>query len=76
MTGESEANFDFACGKYKGRVDDAEGLREEGEVCADERELVFGILDGVALARLRLWGGFNVSLCRRELEAEDGSVLT
>ncbi len=52
LAGEAKAYFHLARGEDEGRVDDAQGLREEGEVCAEEGEAVVGILDGGALAGL------------------------
>lgn len=52
LAGEAEADFHLARGEDEGRVDDAEGLREEGEVCADEGEAVVRVLDGGTLVRL------------------------
>lgn len=44
LAGEHQGDFDFAGEEDEGRVDDAEGLGEEGEVGADEGEQVVGVL--------------------------------
>lgn len=44
LAGEEEGDFDFARGEDQGEVDDAEGLGEEGEVCAEEGDVVVGVL--------------------------------
>lgn len=44
LAGKKEGDFDFAGGEYEGGVDDAERLGEEGEVGAEERDVVVGVL--------------------------------
>lgn len=50
LAGEHERDFGFAREEDEGGVDDAEGLREEGEVGAEEGEFVVGILETVHLS--------------------------
>lgn len=44
LAGKEQGDLDLARGKDEGQVDDAERLREEGEVCAEERDAVVGVL--------------------------------
>lgn len=44
LADEHEGDFGFAGAEDEGCVDDAEGLREEGEVGAEERDIVVGVL--------------------------------
>lgn len=44
LADEHEDDLGFARGEHEGRVDDDEGLREEGEVGANEGEVVVGVL--------------------------------
>lgn len=44
LADEHEGDLGLARGEDEGRVDDDEGLREEGEVGADEGEVVVGVL--------------------------------
>ncbi len=44
LAGEEQGDFDLARCEDEGQVDDAERLRQEGEVCAEERDAVVGVL--------------------------------
>lgn len=63
LAGKEQGDLDLARRKDEGQVDDAERLREEGEVRADERDAVVGVLarrglDGLAVRGLvgLAWG--------------------
>jgi hypothetical protein len=46
LTGKGQADLDLASEEDEGDVDDAEALGDEGEVRAEERERVVGVLRG------------------------------
>lgn len=46
LAAADEDDLGLARGEYQGRVDDAEGLGDEGEVGAQVRDVVFGVLWG------------------------------